>query len=193
MAPAEVMLRNAELMQSYGADAVYVVDSAGYMLPDEVGDRVKAMKDALDIKVGFHAHNNMGLAIANCIAAIKAGVDYLDGSLCSMGAGGGNAPTEMVAAVLDRMDIDCDLDLYKTQDAAEVVFPIKKAAQEDSTAQLILGYAGVYSSFMLHAQRASAKFNVDARDILVELGKRKVVGGQEDMIIDVAYEMSLTK
>ncbi|MCG8639683.1 MAG: 4-hydroxy-2-oxovalerate aldolase [Desulfobacterales bacterium] len=190
MVPLDVMLHNAKLMESYGADLVYVVDSAGYMLPGEVGERVKAMKDHLGCKVGFHAHNNLGLAMANVLAAVDAGADYLDGSLSGMGGGGGNASTEMLAAVLERSGIDSGLDLYKTTDAAEIAAPIKRQAKEDTSAQLMLGYAGVYSSFMLHANRAANRFNVDARDILVELGKRRVVGGQEDMIIDVAHELA---
>ncbi len=193
MAPIDVMIENARLMESYGADVVYVVDSAGYMLPDEVAARVKAMKDAIGCKVGFHAHNNMGLAMANVLAAVDSGADFTDSSLCAMGAGGGNASTEMVAAVLERYGVDCGLDLYSSIDAAELASAIKPSMDEDPSSKLMLGYAGVYSSFMLHADRASKRFNVDVRDILVELGRRKVVGGQEDMIIDVAYEMEKNK
>ena len=190
MAPLNVMLENARLMESYGADAVYVVDSAGFMLPDEVADRIKAMKDSIGCKVGFHGHDNMGLAIANVLAAVDNGADFIDSSLCSMGAGGGNASTEVVAAVLDRYGVTSGLNLFNSIDAAELIIPMKPRADEDISSKLLLGYAGVYSSFMLHAERASKRFNVDARDILIELGRRKVVGGQEDMIIDVAYEMS---
>ena len=193
MAPLDVMLQNAKLMESYGADAVYVVDSAGFMLPDEVADRITAMKDSLVCKIGFHAHNNMGLAIANVLAAVDSGADFIDSSLCSMGAGGGNASTEVVAAVLDRYGVTSGLNLFNSIDAAELIIPLKPKTDEDVSSKLLLGYAGVYSSFMLHAERASKRFNVDARDILVELGRRKVVGGQEDMIIDVAYEMSQNK
>ena len=190
MAPLNVMLENARLMESYGADAVYVVDSAGFMLPDEVADRIKAMKDSIGCKIGFHGHDNMGLAIANVLAAVDNGADFIDSSLCSMGAGGGNASTEVVAAVLDRYGVTCGLNLFSSIDAAELIIPMKPRVDEDVSSKLLLGYAGVYSSFMLHAERASKRFNVDARDILIELGRRKVVGGQEDMIIDVAYELS---
>lgn len=190
MAPIEVMLQNAKQMESYGADVVYVVDSAGYMLPYEVADRVKAMKDTLGCRVGFHAHNNMGLAMANVLAAVDSGADFIDGSLCAMGAGGGNASTELIAAVLERHGVSCGLDIYNSIDAAKLISSVRKSADNDISSKIMLGYAGVYSSFMLHADRAAKRFNLDPRDILVELGRRKVVGGQEDMIIDVAYEMS---
>ncbi len=190
MAPIEVMLENAKLMEKYGADVIYVVDSAGFMLPPEVTERVKAMKDTLQCKVGFHAHNNMGLAMANVLAAVDSGADFIDSSLCSMGAGGGNASTEIVAAVLNKYEVECGLDLYKSLDAAKLVAPLKPQGEDDLSSKLMLGYAGVYSSFMLHAERASKRFKVDARDILVELGRKRVVGGQEDMIIDVAYQLS---
>lgn len=190
MVPVDVMLQNAKQMESYGADVVYVVDSAGYMLPYEVADRVKAMKDTLGCRVGFHAHNNMGLAMANVLAAVDSGADFIDGSLCAMGAGGGNASTEIIAAVLERYGVSCGLDIYNSIDAAKLISSVRKSADNDISSKIMLGYAGVYSSFMLHADRAAKRFNLDPRDILVELGKRKVVGGQEDMIIDVAYEMS---
>ncbi len=193
MAPIEVMLHNARLMESYGADYVYVVDSAGYMLPPEVKERVSAMRLELKTGVGFHAHNNLGSAIANCLAAIEAGVDILDGSLRSMGAGAGNASTETLVAVLTRMGIHTGVDLYKVMDAAKLVDPLKIQPKEGPDAVLMLGYAGVYSSFLLHTARAAERFQVDPRDILVELGRRRVVGGQEDMIIDVAYELSQQK
>jgi 4-hydroxy 2-oxovalerate aldolase len=193
MAPIDVMLHNARLMESYGADYVYVVDSAGYMLPPEVKERVSAMRSELKTGVGFHAHNNLGSAIANCLAAIESGVDILDGSLRSMGAGAGNAPTETLVAVLTRMGIQTGIDLYKVMDAAKLVDPLKIQPKEGPDAVLMLGYAGVYSSFLLHTARAAERFQVDPRDILVELGRRRVVGGQEDMIIDVAYELSQQK
>jgi len=193
MAPIEVMLENAKLMQSYGADGVYVVDSSGYMLPPEVGDRVKAMKDTLSCKVGFHAHNNLGAAIANSITAVNMGADIIDGSLRSFGGGAGNTATEMLIAVLTRMGIETGVDLFKVMDAAMLCDPLKTTSNQGADANLMLGYAGVYSSFLLHTERASQRFNVPAREILVELGRRKVVGGQEDMIIDVAYELSQRK
>ncbi len=190
MAPLDVMVHNGRLMESYGADAVYVVDSAGYMLPPEVRERVQALKSALGCQVGFHAHNNLGLAIGNTLAAIEAGAEVVDGSLRAMGAGGGNAPTETLIAVLDRLGIQTGVDLYKIMDAAKLANAFKTQPKEGPDATLMLGYAGVYSSFLLHTSRAAERFGVDARDILVELGRRRIVGGQEDMIIDVAYEMA---
>ncbi len=193
MAPIEVMIHNGKLMESYGADYVYVVDSAGYMLPPEVQERVGALKEALNCKVGFHAHNNLGSAIGNTLAAIETGVDIVDGSLRAMGAGAGNTPTETLIAVLARLGIETGVDLYKIMDAAKLVDPFKTQPKEGPDATLMLGYAGVYSSFLLHTARAAERFEVDPRDILVELGRRRIVGGQEDMIIDVAYELAQKK
>jgi 4-hydroxy-2-oxovalerate aldolase len=193
MAPIETMLHNAKLMEGYGADFIYVVDSSGHMLPAEVKQRVAAMKDALKCGVGFHAHNNLGLAIGNSLAAIEAGVDLVDGSLRGFGAGGGNAPTETLIAVLTRLGAEIGVDLYKILDAAKLVDSYKPSGKDNTEAALMLGYAGVYSSFMLHTARAAERFHVDARDILVELGRRRIVGGQEDMIIDVAYELANKK
>jgi 4-hydroxy-2-oxovalerate aldolase len=190
MAPLETMVHNAKLMASYGADYVYVVDSSGHMLPPEVKQRVGALKSALSCRVGFHAHNNLGLAIGNTLAAIEAGVDIVDGSLRAMGAGGGNAPTETLIAVLARLNIETGVDLYKILDAAKLLDPYKRHSKEGPDATLMLGYAGVYSSFLLHTTRAAERFHVDPRDILLELGRRRIVGGQEDMIIDVAYELA---
>lgn len=191
MAPIGVLVKNAKLMESYGADYVYVTDSSGFMLPSDARERVSALKGALTTaKVGFHAHNNLGLAIGNTMAAIEAGADVVDGSLRALGGGGGNSPTETLIAVLNRAGYETGVDLYKIMDAAALVDPIKPPATESANASLMLGYAGVYSSFLLHSQRAAARFGVDARDILMELGKRRIVGGQEDMIIDVAYELS---
>jgi 4-hydroxy 2-oxovalerate aldolase len=190
MAPIDVMIHNGRLMESYGADYVYVVDSAGYMLPPEVSERVQALKEALTCKVGFHGHNNLGVAVGDTLAAIEAGADIVDGSLRAFGAGGGNAPTETLVAALQRLGIKTGVDLYKIMDAAKLVDPLKSQPKQGPDATLILGFAGVYSSFLLHTARAAERFDVDPRDILIELGRRRVVGGQEDMIIDVAYELA---
>jgi 4-hydroxy-2-oxovalerate aldolase len=190
MATVDTMRRNAQLMESYGADYVYVVDSSGYMLPPEVIERVSALKTTLNSRVGFHAHNNLGLAIGNTLAAIEAGVDVVDGSLRAMGAGGGNAPTETLVAVLNRLGVETGVDLYAILDAAKLIDPYKNPSTNGADATLMLGYAGVYSSFLLHTARAAERFHVDPRDILVELGRRCIIGGQEDMIIDVAYELA---
>lgn len=191
MVPPEKVLEQASLMERYGADAVYVMDSAGAMLPADVKARVGLLAANLSIPVGFHAHNNLGLAIANSVAALDAGARFLDGTLRGLGAGAGNAPTEVLVAVLNRLGVQTGVDLFTVMDAAEYeVQPIMRRAQEIDRASLSLGYAGVYSSFLLHAERAAARFGVDARDILIELGRRKVVGGQEDMIVQVAVELA---
>ncbi|MDQ0163059.1 4-hydroxy 2-oxovalerate aldolase [Bacillus alveayuensis] len=189
-APVEKLVEQAKLMESYGADVVYVVDSAGALLPHEVRERISALKNALQIEVGFHGHNNLSLAMANTLVAIEEGATRIDGSVRCMGAGAGNTQTEVLVAVLDRLGIQTGIDLYKIMDLAEeIVAPILPAPQEITRDSLILGYAGVYSSFLLHSQKAAKKFGIDSRDILIELGKRKVVGGQEDMIVDVAKEL----
>ncbi|MCA1028048.1 4-hydroxy-2-oxovalerate aldolase [Cytobacillus kochii] len=194
MAEPEKIVEQAKLMESYGADIVYVVDSAGALLPNQVTTRIKAMKETIGVEIGFHAHNNLSLAMANTLAAIEAGATRIDGSVRCLGAGAGNTQTEVLVGVLDRMGIETGVDFYKMMDLAEeVVAPILPVPQEITKNSLVLGYAGVYSSFALHAQRAAEKFNLDARDILIELGNRKVVGGQEDMIVDVAAELAKVK
>lgn len=191
MAPTEKLVEQAKLMESYGADTVYVVDSAGALLPHEVKERIRALRQSLSIDIGFHAHNNLSLAVANSITAIEEGARRIDGSIRCLGAGAGNTQTEVLVAVLDRLGIQTGVDLYKMMDVAEeIVAPILEKPQEITKDGLVLGYAGVYSSFLLHAQAAARKFGIDSRDILVELGKMKVVGGQEDMILDVAAELA---
>lgn len=191
MAPTQKLVEQALLMESYGADMVYVVDSAGALLPHQVKERIHAMKQSLSVEVGFHGHNNLSLAMANTLVAIEEGATRIDGSIRCLGAGAGNTQTEVLIAVLDRLGIQTGIDLYKMIDMAEdIVAPILKKPQEIEKNSLIMGYAGVYSSFLLHAQRAAKKYGIDSRDILVELGKRKVVGGQEDMIVDVAAELA---
>jgi len=191
MAPTEKLVEQAKLMESYGADTVYVVDSAGALLPHEVKEKIRALRQSLSIDIGFHAHNNLSLAVANSITAIEEGARRIDGSIRCLGAGAGNTQTEVLVAVLDRLGIQTGVDLYKMMDVAEeIVAPILEKPQEITKDGLVLGYAGVYSSFLLHAQAAARKFGIDSRDILVELGKMKVVGGQEDMILDVAAELA---
>jgi 4-hydroxy 2-oxovalerate aldolase len=194
MAPVEKLVEQAKLMESYGADTVYVVDSAGYLLPNQVSERIRALKQSVGIHIGFHGHNNLSLAMANTLSAIKEGATRIDGSVRCLGAGAGNTQTEVLVAVLERMGIQTGVDLYKMMDLSEdIVAPILQTPQEITRDSLTLGYAGVYSSFALHAKRAAAKFGIDSRDILIELGKRKVVGGQEDMIVDVAAEIAKSK
>ncbi|MGQ4665293.1 4-hydroxy-2-oxovalerate aldolase [Metabacillus halosaccharovorans] len=191
MAPVEKLVEQAKLMESYGADTVYVVDSAGAMLPNEVREKIRSLRQSLTINIGFHAHNNLSLAMANTLVAIEEGATRIDGSVRCLGAGAGNTQTEVLVALLERLELNSGVDLYKMMDLAEnIVAPILKQPQEITRDSLVMGYAGVYSSFLLHAQRAAKQFKIDPRDILIELGKRKVVGGQEDMIIDVAAEIA---
>ncbi|MCU6793151.1 4-hydroxy-2-oxovalerate aldolase [Paenibacillus sp. WQ 127069] len=189
-APVEVLVEQAKLMESYGAQAVYVTDSAGAMLPQDVRERVKALRGALSCEIGFHAHNNLSLAVANTLVAIEEGATRIDSSTRCLGAGAGNTQTEALIAVLQRMDMHLGIDLYKMMDLAEdVVAPIMHRVPEINKGSLAMGYAGVYSSFLLHAERAGKRFDVDPRDILMELGRCKAVGGQEDMILDVAASL----
>lgn len=191
MAPVEKLVEQAKLMESYGADIVYMTDSAGYFLPEQVTERITALRQELQCEIGFHAHNNLSMAMANSVAAIKAGATRIDGSVRCFGAGAGNTQTEVLVAVLERMGIKTGIDLYKIQDVAEdIVAPLLPVTPTITREALTLGYAGVYSTFAYHAKRAAEQFNVDSRDILVELGRRQVVGGQEDMIIDVAAELA---
>lgn len=191
MRPPEILVQQAKLMEAYGADCVYIVDSAGAMLPHDASARVKALKEALTIDVGFHAHNNLGVAIGNSLAALEAGADQLDGSLRGLGAGAGNASTELLATVLDKMGLNPGLDIYQLMDAAEyIVAPIMPYQPLPNREAITIGYAGVYSTFLLHAQRAGERYGIDPRRILLELGRRQAVAGQEDWILDVALEMA---
>ncbi|HLF26321.1 MAG TPA: 4-hydroxy-2-oxovalerate aldolase [Anaerolineae bacterium] len=190
MRPPEFLAEQARLMEAYGADCVYVVDSAGALLPDGAAARVRALKQALKIQVGFHAHNNLGLAIGNTIAAIEAGADQVDGTLRGLGAGAGNAATELIAAALDKLGLNPGLDVFGLLDAAEFVvapfMPFQPIPDRDSIA---IGYAGVYSTFLLHAKRLGKQYGIDPLEILVELGRRKAVAGQEDWILDVTLDL----
>lgn len=194
MAPVDYIVKQAQLFESYGAELVYVTDSAGYLLPHQVTERIHALKESVGIEVGFHAHNNLSLAMANSLAAIDAGATYIDGSLRALGAGSGNTQTEALIAVLQRLGVQTGVDLYKVIDVAnQIVAPLLPRPQEISGASLIMGYAGVYSSFLLHTEKAAQQFGVDERDILVKLGELKTVGGQEDLIYEVAQELMLSR
>jgi len=193
MASPEKLVTQALLMESYGANCIYVTDSAGYMLPDDVRARLGAVRNALksDTELGFHGHHNMAMGVANSIAAIEAGANRIDAAAAGLGAGAGNTPMEVFIAVCARMGIETGVDVYKIQDVAEdLVVPMMDHAIRIDRDSLTLGYAGVYSSFLLFAKRAEKKYGVSARDILVEMGRRGMVGGQEDMIEDTAMTMA---
>jgi len=196
MISAEELLVQAKLMESYGAECIYCTDSAGYMLPDQVTERIRTLREHLkpETKIGFHGHNNLSLGVMNSLAAVEAGADRIDGSVAGMGAGAGNTPLEVFAAVLERMGAKTGVDLFKLMDVAEdLVTPMMEEPVRISRDALTLGYAGVYSSFLLFARRAEKKYGVSARSLLVELGKRRTVGGQEDMIEDLALSMAAEK
>jgi 4-hydroxy-2-oxovalerate/4-hydroxy-2-oxohexanoate aldolase len=196
MVSPEKILEQAKLMVSYGANCIYATDSAGYMLPDDVTARIGLLRAELpkEVEIGFHGHHNMGMAIANSLAAIEAGATRIDGSVAGLGAGAGNTPLEVFCAVLDRMGVETGVDLYKIMDVAEdLIVPIMDQPIRVDRNALTLGYAGVYSSFLLFAERAEKKYGISARDILVELGRRGTVGGQEDMIEDLALTMAKEK
>jgi 4-hydroxy-2-oxovalerate/4-hydroxy-2-oxohexanoate aldolase len=189
----EGLLTQGKLMEGFGANCIYVTDSAGFMLPDDVTARIGALRAGLrpETQIGFHGHHNMSMGVANSLAAIAAGADRIDASAAGLGAGAGNTPLEVLVAVLNRMGAEHGVDLYKIMDVAEdIVVPMMDAPVRIDRDALILGYAGVYSTFLLFAQRASARYGVSSRDILVELGRRKTVGGQEDMIEDLALDMA---
>ncbi len=190
MISPEALLEQAKLMESYGADCVYVVDSAGAMTIDDARSRVSILKDNLDVQVGLHAHNNLSLAVANSMAAYEEGVDQIDGCTTGLGAGAGNCPTEILVAAFEKSGVATGVDPLAVMDVAQdVVRPMQPDQGVIDRDGLLLGYAGIYGSFLLHAKRAAERFGVDSKDILLELGRRKVVGGQEDMIIDVAVEL----
>ena len=190
MVSPEELLVQAKLMESYGAHCVYVTDSAGALLMEETRERVGRLRGELECEVGFHNHNNLGLGVGNTIVAIQAGADRVDASLAGMGAGAGNCALEVLVAVTERMGIQTGVDLYPLIDAADhLVRPLQQRPVQTDGSALMLGYAGVYSSFLLHTERAAVLHGVDARDILVELGRRGMIGGQEDMIVDVALDL----
>jgi len=171
---------------------VYCTDSAGYMLPEDVTARISLLRAELlpQTQVGFHGHHNLGMGIANSLAAIEAGARRIDASCAGLGAGAGNTPMEVFVAVLNRLGIEHGVDLYRVMDVAEdLIVPMLDQPIRIDRDALILGYAGVYSSFLLFAQRAAVRYGLSSRDILIELGRRKTVGGQEDMIEDVALDM----
>jgi 4-hydroxy 2-oxovalerate aldolase len=191
MVSPEVLLEESKKMQSYGAQGIVLMDSAGAYFPKDVTAKVGLLVDKLEVPIGFHAHNNLGLSVANSIAALEAGARIIDGTAKGFGAGAGNAPLELLAAVLRQQKYLTNFDLYGALDAAELAEQLFSSFLPQNTAiTIVSGLAGVFSGFSKPVQRASKQMQVDPRDVLFELGRRGVVGGQEDLIIEVASELA---
>ncbi len=193
----EVLARNARIMVDAGAQCVYVVDSAGALVLSDAQERITAVIDEIGhdgAQVGFHGHQNLSMGVANSVLAYQAGAKQIDGALCALGAGAGNSPTEVLAATFERMGIRTGVDLGEVLSAAEeVVRPFIPRLPWMDRASITQGYAGVYSSFLLHAERAAERYGVPAHEILQKVGEHGYVGGQEDMIIDIALQLAQEK
>lgn len=190
MADNDILAEEARKMQNYGAEGVILMDSAGNFLPADVSERVSYLLDNLEIPIGFHAHNNLGMGIANSVAAIEAGAVMVDGCARGFGAGAGNAQLEVLVAVLERMGYETGIDLYKILDVGDLAeIELLEQVQSISSTSVASGLSGVFSGFLKPVNRVAKEFDLDPRDIFFELGKRKVVAGQEDIIIEVAKEL----
>lgn len=194
MASKEVLLEESRKMQSYGAQGIMLMDSAGAAVPDDVRQKIGLLAEKLEVPVGFHAHNNLGLSVANSMAALEVGARILDGTGRGFGAGAGNAPLELIVAAMQRVGFSTGADLYKVLDVGELAEELfAENLPVSNSITIISGLAGVFSGFAKPVQRAAKQMGVDPRDVFVELGRRKVVGGQEDLILEVAGELAATR
>ena len=191
MASPAILLEEARKMESYGAEAIIIMDSAGAYFPEEVRQRISTLVDGLTIPVGFHAHNNLGMAIINSVEAVNAGASIIDGTIRGFGAGAGNAQLEVIVAVFQRLGFETGIDLYKILDAADVAErTFNPVAPTITPPSIVSGLSGVFSGFAKQVTQAAKDFDVDPRDIFFELGRRKAVAGQESLIIEVARELA---
>ena len=191
MASKEILLEEALKMQSYGANGISLFDSAGAFFPEDVKEKISYLVSNLNIPVGFHAHNNLGMAIANSVTAIQSGAQIVDGAIRGFGAGAGNAQLEVLVAVLNKMGYETGISLYKILDAADIAQEnMVKEIPIIKNTSIISGISGVVSAFAKHVSRIANEYNVDPRDVFVELGKRNAVAGQEDLIVEVAIDLS---
>ena len=187
MASKEILVEEASKMQAYGAEALVIMDSSGAYLPSDVKERIEALVDALSIPVGFHGHNNLGMAIANSVMAVNSGATIIDGTARGFGAGAGNTQLEVLIAVFGKLGIKTGIDLYKMLDASDLAEKeLIEIIPTISSVSVVSGIAGVFSGYIKHVDRIAKEYGVDPRDVFFELGKRKVVAGQEDVIIEVA-------
>lgn len=192
MASKETLADEAAKMEAYGAEGIILMDSAGAYFPQEVSEKVGFLVSKLMVPVGFHAHNNLGLAVSNSILALQAGAKILDGTARGFGAGAGNAPLEVLVAVLERMGYFTGIDLYKMLDAADAAEKeLVEVMPSIKSTSIVSGLAGVFSAFSIHVNRIAKQYQVDPRDVFFELGRRRVIGGQEDLIIEVAAELAM--
>jgi len=194
MISKEMLTEEARKLENYGAEAVVIMDSAGHYLPGDVKERIECLLEGLAIPVGFHAHNNLGMAIANSVAAMESGATILDGCSRGFGAGAGNAQLEVLVAVLHRMGVETGIDLYRMLDTADLAErDLLKEMPGITSLSVVSGLAGVFSGFSKHVRRLAEEFDLDPRDIFFELGRRRIIAGQEDLIIEVATELATRK